>query len=116
MIRKDSRLRRFGVLVIGVVCFAIAAAYLAAHPDHTWQEVTGEPEHYLTEIEIEPVRWWSIVSYFLAVVQITQYSRMPTVGSSARTARRMSSLSTTIRRYSTRQRTGKKINNNSRTH
>lgn len=65
MIRKDSRLRRFGVLVIGVVCFAIAAAYLAAHPDHTWQEVTGEPEHYLTEIEIEPVRWWSIVSYFL---------------------------------------------------
>lgn len=53
---SSSRLRRVAILIIRVVCFAIAAAYLALHPDHSWTEVTGEPEHYLVEIEIEPVR------------------------------------------------------------
>ena len=52
----SSRLRRFGIAFIRVVCFAIAAAYLAAHPDHLWTEATGEPEHNPIEIEIEPVR------------------------------------------------------------
>lgn len=53
---KRSRLRRLGIFAIRVTCFAIAVAYLAAHPDHSWTEVTGEPEHYAVPIEIEPVR------------------------------------------------------------
>lgn len=44
------------VSAVGAVCFAIGALYFALHPDHTWQEITGEPEHYPVEIEIEPVR------------------------------------------------------------
>lgn len=51
-----GRLRRFAVLVIGATCFALAVAYLAAHPNHSWREATGEPEHHAVEIEVEPVR------------------------------------------------------------
>lgn len=52
----SSRLRRLGIFALGVTCFAIAVAYLAAHPDHSWREATGEPEAYAVPIEIEPVR------------------------------------------------------------
>lgn len=39
-----SRSRRLAIALVGVVCFAIGALYFAAHPDHEWWEITGEPE------------------------------------------------------------------------
>lgn len=51
-----SRTRRLAVLVGGATCFALAVAYLAAHPNHSWREATGEPEHHSVAIEVEPVR------------------------------------------------------------
>lgn len=44
------------MFVLGAACFIIVMAYLALHPDHSWTEATGEPEHYAVPIEIEPVR------------------------------------------------------------
>lgn len=32
------------ISAIGLACFIIGALVLAAHPDHRWQEITGEPE------------------------------------------------------------------------
>lgn len=39
-----TRTTTIAVSAVGIVCFAIGALALAAHPDHRWQEITGEPE------------------------------------------------------------------------
>lgn len=34
------------ILSIGLLCFLAGAVIFALHPDHSWYEITGEPEAF----------------------------------------------------------------------